>query len=144
MTRYLLDTNIVSDAVRANPAPAITRWVENRSSADLFIATLTIAELWRGVLRRAPGRRRDQLLSWFIGPAGPQGLFRDRILPFDVAAAMEWARIMAEGTSAGRPRSALDMIIAAVAIANDCVVVSANERHFEDVVECLNPTRQPE
>jgi toxin FitB len=68
-------------------------------------------------------------------------LFAGRILPFDLKAAMEWARIMAEGTATGRPRSALDMVIAATAAANDCVVVTANERHFEGAVEFLNPLR---
>jgi predicted nucleic acid-binding protein len=49
-------------------------------------------------------------------------------LPFDETAALIWARLMAEGTARGRPRSALDMIIAAVAEANDCVVVTDKER----------------
>lgn len=139
MTRYLLDTNIVSDAVRANPQPAISGWVADQSSDDLFIATLTIAELWRGVVQRAPGRRRDQLLAWFLGPVGPQALFRDRVLPFGVAAAIEWGRLMAEGSAAGRSRSGPDMIIAATAAAHDCVVVTANERHFAGIVDYLNP-----
>jgi hypothetical protein len=52
---------------------------------------------------------------------------------------MEWARIMAAGTAAGRPRSPIDMIIGATAAANNCVVVTANERHFRNVVEFLNP-----
>jgi len=51
---------------------------------------------------------------------------------------------MAEGTSTGRPRSGLDMIIAATAVANDCVVVTANERHFDGIVEYLNPFRTTE
>src|SRR5713101_8070022 len=115
--------------------PAITRWVADQLSANLFISTFTVAELWRGILQRAPGRRQHQLFSWFIGPDGPQNLFRDRILPFDVAAGMQWARIMAEGTIAGRPRSGIDMIIGATAVANDCIVVTANERHFAGVVD---------
>jgi len=74
-------------------------------------------------------------------PKGPQILFDGRILPFDLGAAMEWARIMAEGTAAGRPRSAVDMVIAATAAANDCVVVTANERHFQGAVDLVNPLR---
>lgn len=144
MTRYLLDTNIVSDALKPRPAPAVTHWVENQPSDDLFIAALTVAELWRGIVQRAPGRRRHQLADWFEGPAGPQALFQERILPFDLPAAMQWARIMAEGTLAGQPRSGLDMIIAATALANDCVVVTGNERHFNGVVELLNPLRAAE
>jgi predicted nucleic acid-binding protein len=141
VTRYLLDTNIVSDTLKPQPSSAVASWLDSQASEDLFISTFTVAELWRGVLERAPGRRRQELPSWFTGPTGPEGLFRGRVLPFDVPAALVWARLMAEGTASGRPRSGLDMIIAATAVAHDCIVVTANERHFRDVVEFLNPVR---
>ena len=76
--------------------------------------------------------------TWFEGPEGPSALFRNRVLPFDEAAALEWAKIMAEGTALGRPRSAIDMVIAASAAAHDCVVVTLNARHFRDVVEIID------
>jgi toxin FitB len=62
------------------------------------------------------------------------------VLAFDEKAALIWARRMAEGTASGRPRSALDMIIAAIAEANDCVVVSDKEKDFAGV-ELVNPMR---
>ena len=139
MTRYLLDTNIISEALKPRPSPSIAEWLQGQDDTDLFIAALTVAEIWRGVLTTPGGRRRRGLEIWFSGAQGPQVLFRDRILSFDERAAIEWGRIMAEGRLAGRPRSPLDMLIAATAVANDCVVVTANERHFQDVVEFLNP-----
>lgn len=144
MTRYLLDTNIVSEAVKPQPSPTIARWVQSQPGTALFIATMTVGEIWRGILELRSGRRRRELETWFAGPEGPQTLFEDRILPFDLRAAMEWARIMAEGTATGRPRSAVDMVIGATAAANDCVVVTANERHFQGAVEFLNPLRAAE
>ena len=102
MTRYLLDTNIISEALKPRPSESIAEWLQARDG-DLFIATLTIAELWRGVLTTPAGRRRRELEAWFVGPQGPQGLFRGRILSFDERAAIEWGRIIAEaGPSAGR------------------------------------------
>lgn len=139
MTRYLLDTNIVSEAARPRPSASVANWIQNQADSDLFVSTLTIAELWRGVLEMTSGRRRRNLEAWFGGAEGPVALFSGRILPFDERAAVEWARIMAAGTAAGRPRSPIDMIIAATAAANGCLVVTANERHFRDVVEFLNP-----
>ena len=141
MTRYLLDTNILSDPLRPRPSSAISEWVESQAASELFISTFTVAEIWRGVLERVPGRRRRELEIWFTGPAGPQTLFEGRILSFDFVASLEWARLMAEGTAAGRPRSGLDMIIAAIAAANDCVVVTVNARHFQGAIEFLNPLR---
>ncbi len=93
------------------------------------------------MLEMTSGRRRRDLEAWFAGAEGPSALFSGRALSFDERAAMERARIMAEGTAAGRLRSPIDMIIAATAAANECVVVTANERHFRGIVEFLNPAR---
>src|ERR1700726_3604847 len=94
---------------------------------DLFIASLTVAEIRRGILEKPRGRKRDALDKWLSGPEGPQALFAGRILSFDDKAGLIWARLMAEGKAAGQPRSGLDMIIAAVAGANACVMVTDNE-----------------
>lgn len=139
MTRYLLDTNIVSEVTRPDPAPALLDWLGRQPNADLFIATLTLAEIKRGILVKPPGRKRRELENWFGGPEGPVALFQGRILPFDQTSANEWARIMAEGAAVGRPRSGLDAIIAATAIANQCVVATLNDRHFRGVADYLNP-----
>jgi hypothetical protein len=101
---------------------------------------LTVAEIRRGILEKPRSRKREALDAWFTGPEGPQSLFAGRILPFDERAALVWARLMADGKVAGRPRSGLDMIIAAVAEANACVVVTGNDRHFSGV-EVVNPMR---
>ena len=92
------------------------------------------------MLEKPTGRRRDQFENWFFGPKGPQALFADRILVFDAKAALAWARLIADGKARGRPCSALDAIIAAVADVNGCVVVTDNERDFEGV-EIVNPLR---
>ena len=101
-----------------------------QADEDLFISSLTVAEIRRGILGEASGKKRRELERWFSGPEGPQALFAGRVLPFDEKAGLVWARLMAEGTATGQPRSPLDMIIAAVAEANDCVVVTENERDF--------------
>jgi predicted nucleic acid-binding protein len=140
VTRYLLDTNIITNVAKPRPSEALIAWMEDRDDEDLFIASLTVAEISRGLLEKPAGKKRAQLERWFFGPEGPQALFAGRVLAFDEKAALIWARLMAEGTAAGRKRSALDMIIAAVAEANDCVVVSDNEKDFAGE-EIVNPMR---
>ena len=140
MTRYLLDTNIISDVTKAVPSPFLIEWMAEQLDADLFISSLSLAEIRRGVLEKPTGKKRRQLEEWFQGPEGPQALFRGRVLPFEETASLIWARLMSEGTAAGRPRSAFDMIIAATAEANDCIVVTDNERHFSGI-KILNPLR---
>jgi predicted nucleic acid-binding protein len=138
--RYLLDTNIISNIAKPIPSESLIAWMAEQADQDLFIASLTIAEIRRGVLEKPAGKRRDELEAWFAGPEGPQALFADRVLPFDDRAALVWARLMADGKIKGRPRSALDMIIAAVAEANGCVLITDNEKDFNGI-EIINPLR---
>ena len=140
MTRYLLDTDIIGNAVKPQPSARLIDWMAGRQDEDLFVASLTIAEIRRGILELPGGRKRDALEAWFAGEEGPQALFAGRILSFDERAGLIWARLMAEGKAEGRPRSALDMILAAVAEVNDCVVVTENERDFRGL-EIVNPLR---
>ncbi|MBL8234318.1 MAG: PIN domain-containing protein [Bryobacterales bacterium] len=115
MTRYLLDTNIISNATKPVPSEPLVAWMADQADEQLFIAAFTLAEIRRGILEKPKGRKREQLENWFSGPEGPRMLFAGRVLPFDESAALIWARLMSEGASGGRPRSALDMIIAAIA-----------------------------
>lgn len=140
MTRYLLDTNIISNVVKPRPSPALLEWMAARQDEDLFIASLTVAEIRRGILELPHGRKREALDAWLSGPEGPQALFSGRILPFDEKSALAWAGLMADGRASGRPRGALDMILAAIAQANQCVVVTDNERDFAGI-PIVNPLR---
>jgi predicted nucleic acid-binding protein len=138
--RYLLDTNIISNVTKPAPSKSLLTWMARQNDDDLFIASLTVAEIRRGLLEKPAGKRRDQLDAWFFGPEGPQSLFAGRVLSFDESASLIWARLMADAKSIGQPRNALDMIIAAVAEANQCVVVTDNERDFPGI-ETFNPIR---
>jgi predicted nucleic acid-binding protein len=140
VSRYLLDTNIISNVTRLVPSEALLVWMGEQADENLFIASLTVAEIRRGILEKPAGRKRDQLDAWFSGAEGPSALFAGRVLPFDESAGLIWARLMAEGTVKGKPRSALDKIIAAIAEANDCIVVTDNERDFAGI-DIVNPLR---
>ena len=142
MTRYLLDTNIISNVTKLDPSKALLAWMAEQADNDLFISSLTIAEIQRGLLEKPKGKKRALLEGWFTGPEGPQALFAGRVLPFEEKAALIWGRLMAEGTAKGRPRSALDMIIAATAEANDCVVATDNEKDFAGL-KFVNPLGGP-
>jgi hypothetical protein len=138
--RFLLDTNIISNVTKPAPSEALLDWMGEQDDRDLCICSLTVAEICRGVLEKPAGKRRRELEAWFSGPEGPQALFAGRVLAFDEKAGLAWATLMADGKTRGRPRSAIDTIIAAIAVANDCVVVTDNERDFEGV-ETLNPLK---
>lgn len=138
MTDYLLDTNIISEATKAAPASTLVAWMEAQDDKRLFISSVTLAEIRRGILDKPWGRKREALESWFAGPDRPQHLFAGRILSFDEKAALVWARLMSEGAAKGRSRSAFDMMIAAIAEANNCVVATGNAKDFFGI-EIVNP-----
>jgi predicted nucleic acid-binding protein len=140
VTRYLLDTNIISNVVKPRPSASLLAWWSAQRDEDLYICALTLAEIRRGILEKPRGKKREALMAWFAGPEGPESLFSGRILPFDGKAGLIWARLMAEGKSAGRPRSALDMIVAAIAGANDCTIVTDNAKDFAGL-RFINPLR---
>jgi predicted nucleic acid-binding protein len=140
VSRFLLDTNIISNVTKPVPSDVLVAWMAEQADDDLFISSFTVAEIWRGVLEKPPGRKRDQLEKWFTGPEGPSALFAGRVLPFDETAGLAWARLMAEGKAKGRSRSPLDTLIAATAEANDLIVVTDNEDDFYGV-EIFNPLR---
>ena len=138
--RCLLDTNIISNIVKPTPSEPLLTWMAEQGDSSLCISALTVAEIRRGVLEKPAGKRRNQLQAWFDGPEGPQALFAGRVLAFDEAAALIWGRLMAEGKAKGQPRNALDMMVAAVAEANNCTVVTDNEKDFPGI-ETINPLR---
>jgi predicted nucleic acid-binding protein len=140
----LLDTNILTEAIRPRPDPSVALWLQNYPPEALFIASVVLGEVWQGLAALPEGRRKLQLLSWFAGSSGPRSLFAGRILPLDEMAAMQWAEFIAAGRMAGRPRSPLDMQIAAIAKVNGCAVVTLNQADFAPLkgeVELIDPRR---
>ena len=140
MNRYLLDTNIISHVTKPVPVESLISWMADQEDETLFIASMTIGEIQRGLLEKPAGKKRAALEQWFSGPMGLRAIFAGRVLSFDEKAALVWARLMSAGTAKGRSRSALDMIIAAVAEANGCTVVTDNEKDFVGI-PFVNPLR---
>jgi predicted nucleic acid-binding protein len=140
LTRYLLDTNILSDAIKPAPSISLLAWMREQADSNLFISAVSIAEIRRGILDLPQGRKRAALDDWFHGSFGPRALFGGRILSFDESSAIVWARIMSDGKVRGRPRNAFDMMIAAIAEANGCVVATGNTKDFAGI-EIVDPFR---
>lgn len=140
MSRYLLDTNIISNPLKPRPSDSLIAWLDDRADEELFTCSMNLGEIWSGILELPVGKKRREIETWFTGPRGPQAFFRGRMLAFDESAALVWGRLMSDGVQAGRPRSPADMIIAAVAEANDCILVTDNEKHFAGL-KFINPMR---
>ncbi len=124
----ILDTNVLSELMRPRPAPTVIEWVAGHPAGQLFITTITEAELRYGVALLPAGNRREQL-----GLALDQMLdedFRQRILSFDRSAARAYAGIVARRRHAGRPISQFDAQIASIARSRDAGVATRNTLDF--------------
>ncbi|MFC3228389.1 type II toxin-antitoxin system VapC family toxin [Marinibaculum pumilum] len=135
---YLLDTNVISETVRARPEPRLLGWLERQAPSELYLASQTIGELVRGAARVREQVRRERFMTWIEDDLGRQ--FEGRILPFDQAAARIWGRLMGDGDRMGQTPSAADAQIAAVAIERGLVLVTRNVRDFQRFdLALLNP-----
>ena len=138
MMAFLLDTNVVSETVKAKPEQRVLDWLEAQTPAELFLAAQTIGELIRGARKVKEKARRESFEHWIERDLADQ--FEGRVLPFDGPAAVQWGRLMGDGDRIGRPPAAADAQIAAVAIRHDLTLVTRNVRDFESLgVALLNP-----
>lgn len=134
----LLDTNVVSELMRAEPAQIVLEWFGQHNAADLFISAVTEAELRTGVAILSDGQRRDRL-QLAIDAMIDQD-FQSRVLPFDSLAAKAYAEIAAQRRAAGRPIAEADCQIAAIASATDAPIATRNVKDFDGCgVRVINP-----
>ena len=127
---FVLDTNILSAIMSAQPSPEVAAWIAGQPEDALFTTTICQAEILAGLAVMPEGRRRVALET------AARAIFADdfngRVLPFDAAAAAAYADIFAARRRAGRPTAPLDLMIAAVARANGAGVVTRDTGGFED------------
>ncbi len=134
----LLDTNVLSEMMRAAPDARVERWLARQADADVFISAITEAELRYGVALLPAGRRRDALAAAVGAMLGED--FAGRVLPFDSAAAVAFAEVAAGRRQAGRPVAQADAQIAATARSRVAVLATRNVADFEGCgIEVVNP-----
>ena len=134
----ILDTNVVSELMRPSPEPAVVAWLNARPPRDLFVTSLTEAEVRAGIAFLPRGKRRRELLEAADHAFGE--LFEDRVLPFGRDAARAYASIAAERRRAGRPISQIDCQIAAIARSMRASVATRNIRDFDGAgIAVLDP-----
>lgn len=133
----VLDTNVVSEAMKPEPHPAVRAWLNNQAAETLYLSSVTLAELLFGIAALPAGKRKD-----LLGQAldGLMGLFRDRLLPFDVDAARRYAELAVTAKTGGRGFPTPDGYIAAIAASRGFIVASRDTAPFHAAgVAVINP-----
>ena len=126
----LLDTNVVSEAMKPEPHASVRDWLDAQAAETIFLSSITVAELMFGIGALPRGRRKDRLAAAFDGV---QELFDPRILPFDTEAARRYADLAVKARAVGKGFPTPDGYIAAIAAAHGFAVASRDTSAFTAV-----------
>ncbi len=138
--RYLLDTNVVSELIARQPNEGVVRWIDGLDPGGVYLGVITIGEISKGVERLPDSPRKETLREWLTDSLKLR--FEGRILEIDVAVMLTWGALMARLEKRGRKMSAMDSLIAALALSHDLTLATRNESDFENAeITVVNPWR---
>ena len=123
----LLDTNVVSEAMKQEPHPSVSGWLNAQAADTLFLSSLTVAELMFGIGALPQGKRKDNLTATLESVLA---LFETRVLSFDIAAARHYAVLAIKARATGKGFPTPDGYIAAIAAAHGFAVASRDTSAF--------------
>lgn len=133
----ILDTNVVSEAMKPEPNLSVRAWLNDQAVETLHLSSITLAELLFGIAALPAGKRKEMLEQALNGL---MGLFRDRVLPFDIDAARHYAELAVMAKNSGRGFPTPDGYIAAIAASRRFTVVSRDIAPYEAAgVPVINP-----
>lgn len=133
-TKFLVDTNVLSELVRKRPDPGVLRWAEEIRKVAISVAT--VEEIWFGL----SWKPNPRIQLWFEGFLETNG----EVLPVTAAIAKLSGEMRGQLQARGQSRSSMDMIIAATAREHRLTLVTRNVRDFEGCdIPVLNPFREP-
>ena len=133
----VLDTHVVSEAMKPEPHPTVQAWLNDQAAETLYLSSVTLAERLFGIAALPVGKRKDMLAQTLDGL---MGLFRDRVLPFDIDAARHYAELAVTARTGGRGFPTPDGYIAAIAASRGFIVASRDTAPFEAAgVSVINP-----
>jgi toxin FitB len=133
---YLVDTNIYSEPVKPKPEPKVVEWLR-KHERELYVSTITIGEMRRGIERLPDGKRKTELRQWLQSITD---CMKGRVLSFNTSTAHVWGQLKAKWEKSGVSVPSLDSQIAATAHRYGMTVVTRNTTDFDRTgVRVLNP-----
>ena len=133
----VLDTNVVSEAMKPTPDPRVRAWLNAQSADTLYLSSITVAELTFGMASLPAGKRKNMLDKALDGL---MALFQERVLRFDVDAARNYAALAVNARRRGRGFPTPDGYIAAIAASRGFIVASRDTAPYEACeLQVFNP-----
>lgn len=138
---FLLDTNVISEAVKPRPNHHVLAFLHETDEDRFCISVITLAEIGRGIALLPPSRRRTKLESWLQQDVASR--FASRILPIDEHIAYHFAELTAKAQKGGAPLYVMDAFLAATAVTKGQVLVTRNDKDFASLgIAVFNPWMQ--
>ena len=135
---YLLDTSVVSEAVKPQPKEQVVAWLISERSLQSYLSVLTLGEITQGIVRSPSPRKAERLGRWLSTELTPK--FQGRILTIDATVMRIWGQVIGAALQQGKPVSYNDSLLAATAITHGLTLVTRNTKDFAALpVSVLNP-----
>lgn len=138
---HLLDTNVISELIAKQPNKRIVEWLDRLDPNTIYLSVITIGEIRKGIEKLPPSKRRDRLKEWLEGDLLLR--FQGRILEITTEVMLIWGELTGRLEKEGRQMTAIDSLIAAIALQGNYHLVTRNEHDFQHTgVTTINPWKE--
>ncbi len=139
--KYLLDTCVISELIKKTPNADVVHWINNEDENNLYLSVLTIGEITKGIEKLQNSSKKTKLKFWLNTDLKQR--FKNRMIEIDSKTSIAWGEIQANNELLGHHMPAIDSLIVAQAMVNNCVVVTRNIKDMQqNKVELFNPWQQ--
>ncbi len=138
---YLLDTNVISELISKRSNKKVVEWLDRLDSNTIYLSVITIGEIRKGIEKLPPSKRKERIKEWLEGDLLLR--FQGRILEITTEVMLIWGELTGRLEKEGRPITAIDSLIAAIALQGDYRLVTRNEHDFQYTgVTIINPWKE--
>lgn len=139
---YLLDTCVISEIVKPAPSSRVIMWINSIPSERLFLCSLTIGEIRKGLTKLPESKKKERLTDWLNTLLEN---YQDRIHSIDITVAENWGIMQGKAENEGMPMSSIDSLIAATSYTHNLILVTRNEEDFQaSKLSIINPWNDEE
>ena len=138
---YVLDTNVISELISKRPDRKIVEWLDRLDPNTIYLSVITIGEIRKGIEKLLPSKRIETVREWLETDLLLR--FQGRILEITTEVMLVWGELVGRLEKEGKPISAIDSLIAAIALQGNYYLVTRNEHNFQYTgVTIINPWKE--
>jgi len=138
---YVLDTNVISELISKQPSKKVVEWLDRLDPNTIYLTVITIGKIRKGIEKIPPSKRKDTVKEWL--EADLLLRFQGRILEITTEVMLVWGELAGRLENEGRPITAIDSLIAAIALQGNYCLVTRNEHDFQHTgVRIINPWKE--